>query len=172
MYACYACVHACTSRWFWYGSMAGWVRRGMRAAPFSHLPVLSCRYSPLQPTPTGAFEKVRFAIEVTTRRNLRGMRGRAGRHAPKRCVRRWFAPEWCQGRWGATGDIQWRDRHGARTNDEVALIWHDIAMTWNYYRFATKITESRPPPLRFEAVCKVALQSGERRGRGGSHLSD
>src|SRR5580698_8583879 len=59
---------------FWCGSMAGWVRRGMRAAPFSHLPVLSCRYSPLQPTPTGAFEKVRFAIQVYTHRNLRGMR--------------------------------------------------------------------------------------------------
>src|ERR1700734_4116834 len=59
--------------------MAGRVRRGMRPAPFSHLPVLPCRRSPLQPTPTGAFEKVRFAIQVYTRRNLRRMPPRLGR---------------------------------------------------------------------------------------------
>ena len=111
MYACYACVHACTVVRFWCGSMAGWVRRGMRAAPFSHLPVLSCRYSPLQPTPTGAFEKVRFAIQVYTHRILRGMRGeRVGTLRSGACSAG-SRPN------GAEADEVPGDRHSARTGE-------------------------------------------------------
>jgi hypothetical protein len=40
--------------------------------PVFSCPVLSCRYSPLQPTPTGAIEKVRFAIQVCRYEKCRG----------------------------------------------------------------------------------------------------
>ena len=90
----------------------------VRAAPFSafrsHQPVL-----PLQPTPTGAIEKVRFALlgplrtnthpcaarncPAGTRRRVparyssaaRWKRRQAPRDAPKRCARHGFAPERC-----------------------------------------------------------------------------
>jgi hypothetical protein len=50
---------------------------GARCPVFS-CPVLSCRYVPLQPTPTGAFEKVRLAIHMYTTREVRGMHGSRG----------------------------------------------------------------------------------------------
>jgi hypothetical protein len=47
---------------------------GARCPVFS-CPVLSCRDVPVQPTPTGALEKVRFAIRMYTTREVRGMHG-------------------------------------------------------------------------------------------------
>ena len=124
MHACFAHVHAFSksliSIWArWPVGFGAWVS----AAPFSAFrsdqPVL-----PVQPTPTGAFEKVRFAVyrnasrkyllpartdPCAARNFLAGTRRRvparfssaarwgrqASRDAPKRCARQRFAPERC-----------------------------------------------------------------------------
>jgi hypothetical protein len=56
----------------WLDGRAG---SALARCPVFSCPVLSCRYPPLQPTPTGAFEKVRFAIRMCTTREVRGMHG-------------------------------------------------------------------------------------------------
>jgi len=102
----------CVARWPG-GFGAGW------ALPRFSGPVLSCRRSRLQPTPTGAFEKVRFAIRVCTRAALPGM------HA---------FPEVAAGDSGGARSKAVRpSRFRARTvplvaglTREVALIRHDI----------------------------------------------
>jgi hypothetical protein len=105
------------------GFGAGW------ALPRFSGPVLSCRRSRLQPTPTGAFEKVRFAIQHCTRAALQGMHafpavaaGDSGGHAQKQCARRGFAPERCRATPVGAGLV----RELTGLTREVALIRHDI----------------------------------------------